>query len=169
MSTQTSEPSHAAGKASAKVFEPQDIVYLMTLGGAIFYAFAWKFSGNTSGWAQILFSLPVAAQLIGGAFHVRRARERGEKHRDFYNFSMWVSTLFIGSYCILWILYTSGWKSYQVFSWIALLTIAVLVGFVGYMMCAFLQVPDGERWPQLTKLRSGAAAEPLWAMSFLFF
>jgi hypothetical protein len=36
-------------------------------------------------------------------------------------------------------------------------------------MCAFLHETDKEVWPKLTKLRTGAKEEPLWAISFLFF
>jgi type II secretory pathway predicted ATPase ExeA len=168
MPSEVFQPTDAKVKRSKTSFATQDIVYLMVFGGAFFYAIAWKFSEGTSVWLQILFSLPVVAQLIGGAFHIRRARTE-EEHWFFYNFSMWSSTTFIAAYCVLWILYSNGYKSYRLLSWLALLTVTALICLVGYMMCAFLQVPDREKWPNLTGLRNGAAAEPLWAMSFLFF
>jgi hypothetical protein len=169
MSTDKYGPVSVTGRPAKSRLASQDIVYLLVFGGAVFYAFAWKFSENTSMWVQILFSLPVFAQLIGGAFHIRRARAHGEEHRSFYSFSMWSSTIFIAAYCLLWIAYSNGFKSYRVFSWLALLVITGLICMVGYLMCAFLHVPDGDKWPTFSMLRNGAAAEPLWALSFLFF
>ena len=179
MSTESLNPEDAVVPQPASTQDKQetttqsgshDIIYLLVFGGAIFYAVAWKFSEKDSLWVQLLFSLPVFAQLIGGAFHIPRARRHGDRNQFFYNFSMVISTACIAVYCILWILFSaSGLRAYRVFSWIALLAVAILIGLVLYMMCAFMKEPDGKRWPSLSHLRTGAADEPLWALSFLFF
>jgi hypothetical protein len=153
----------------------QVVVYIVAFCGALSFVVAWKFSEATTGWLQFLFCLPVAAQLVGVAFHIWKPVEDGEKHRVFYRFSMWVSSGCIASYSFLWYSYAPDKKAaalapyFTHLSWFALVAVAVVMCVVGYMMCAFLRPKKVGEGTRLTNLRDGAAADPLWALSFLFF
>lgn len=151
-------------------------VYLWTIGGVVIYVSALiitlAFSHpdtKQSGWASVLFAFPVVAQVIGAAlFNAREDHKEGTKTNYFFRFSMFISFLGIAVYCLLWGLYVAGLKSYIVFSWAALVVIAILLGVIGVMMYAFMHPQDEEKAARLYGLRAGAANEPLWALTFLF-
>lgn len=157
-----------------KQFSSKPMVYVLAFSGLVFYFVALKFSPNESPWIQVLFSLPVIAQFIGGLFHIRKSekQEGGEDFKGahfFYYFSMVLSTFCIAVYCILWIWYSNDFGADKFLSGLALSIISVLIICIGYMMSAFIKEPDSSKSPKLFALREGATREPLWAMSFLFF
>lgn len=168
----TSQQSRAAEAVTQ--FSSKPMVYVLAFSGLLFYFAALKFSPHESPWIQVLFSLPVLAQFIGGLFHIRKS-ERQEGQEDFrgahffYYFSMVLSTFCIAAYCLLWVWYSNDLGADNLFSGMALLIISFLIICIGYMMSAFLKEPDAARRPKMFALREGARKEPLWALSFLFF
>jgi hypothetical protein len=157
------------------------------LGGLVYFlAVLAALSFDKAGfiWIALLFAIPVAAPIVGVSFHIKRANNHNNDDQIFYNFSIKISCCCTAGYCLLWMVYTgllwavytAEWFSHSVFSWIAtifswisLAGIALLLAVLGYMTCAFLHEMDPNRWPKLSALRKGAAKEPLWALSFLFF
>lgn len=154
-------------------FSSKPGVYVLVLGGTAFFVIALVKIPDKSTWIEILFSLPVIAQLVGGFFHIRKSERRQQNNfkgaHVFYYFSMALSTFCIGAYCVLWIVWYSNDKGgYKYLSWLSLGMVAGLLIVIGYMMSAFMKEPDSGK-KRLLALREGAAREPLWAMSFLFF
>ncbi|HEX8174600.1 MAG TPA: potassium channel family protein [Pyrinomonadaceae bacterium] len=174
-------------KANPVASESASTVYSYAVSGFIVYMIAligsWYFNKTEVGWIVVLLAIPAVAPIIGVHFHLKRADKRDNNDQIFYNFSMKVSFYCTAGYCILWVLYSGLYsmvwlRSYShlifswvasIFSWAALAGIALLISLIGYMTCAFLHEMKADLWPKLFAIRTGAAKEPLWALSFLFF
>jgi len=87
----------------------------------------------------VLFFLPVIAQIVGAAYHAEKKDDREYAHRYFYKFSMWVSFVCITCYCFFWVMYSFDYKAYDIFSFVALVIVGLLICLVIVIMCAFMQ------------------------------
>src|ERR1051325_4622687 len=146
-------------------FDSQIAVYVLAFGGLIIYFVSVMLSHNKSWWISILFGLPVAAQVLGSLFHIRN---HPKDHHYFYFYTMGLSNGCLFSYCFLWVWYDNDLGANTIMSAICLIIVAGLLFVIGCMMSAFMKRPRNPK-SRLKKIRDGAAQEPLWAMSFLFF
>ncbi len=164
-------PETAGRRAGSRL-----LAFVYASGGLIVYFFALfiYYNGNNAAaivvepkWhVGVLFFLPVLAQLVGVAYHVEN--DKG-KHDYFYRFSMRVSFVSTVLYSFFWVMYSSDFRFYSIFSGLALVIVGLLICLVIVIMCAFMQEPNKAHWRRLSDIRTGAANEPLWALLFLFF
>lgn len=141
-------------------------VYVLVIGGLIIYLGAIACVPTHSWWISILFGIPVAAQVIGGAFHVKN---HPKEDPYFYYFTMFLSYLCLVAYCGLWVWYARDWGGAQYLSYAALVIVTFLILSILFMMSAFMKKGPTNTDSKLYLIKNGAGQDPFWAIIFLFF
>ncbi len=145
--------------------------------------------GESHLWITLLFGVPCALQMTGLCVL------RNKTTLAFWWFNWWSTFVCQASYLLLWIIYSTSWKTHQVFSYVALFLVFVVLGFVTRMTFAIMgkrdqfelkeskdenpdpPVPDGigteEKHPTglpprtfSQNISAGVGDHPFWAIMF---